>query len=152
MLPELVHSNGLQRVVHSGGGSPREGPQVLRSKGHILFHHVGYDLVIRVLEHHAHRTADGQEKLLVGGVHPVHIDLAPVGRRIELKCLARVDLPLPLCPSTATKEPSSMLRETPVQHDGSHALGSDIGEADVLRMDDRIFHNKTTFEGVGVRN
>ena len=43
----------------------------------------------------------------------------------------------------------------PVQHDGGHALSGDIGEADVLRMDDRIFHNKTTFWGsweLGIRS
>lgn len=152
MLPELVHSNGLQRVVHPAADLLGRDPQVLRSKGHILFHHVGYDLVIRVLEHHAHRTADGQEKLLVGGVHPVHIDLAPGGQEDRVEVLGQGGLAAAVVSQHCHEGALLNAQRDPVQHDGSHALGSDIGEADVLRMDDRIFHNKTTFEGVGVRN
>jgi hypothetical protein len=34
---------------------------------------------------------------------------------MALKCLASVDLPEPLCPSTATKEPSSDLKVDALQ-------------------------------------
>ena len=45
-------------------------------------------------------------------------------------CLARVDLPLPLWPSTATKEPLLDLQVHAVQHDGGDALGVGVGEAE----------------------
>ena len=44
---------------------------------------------------------------------PSTYTVPPVGRRMALKCLARVDLPEPLCPSTATKEPGSISKFTP---------------------------------------
>ena len=44
---------------------------------------------------------------------PSTYTLPPVGSRMAFMCLARVDLPLPLWPRTATKEPSSMSRVTP---------------------------------------
>ena len=44
---------------------------------------------------------------------PSTYTLPDVGRRMALKCLARVDFPDPLWPSTATNSPGRTDRETP---------------------------------------
>ena len=62
--------------------------QILRAKGHVLLHHVGNDLVVRVLENHTHAAADCHNSGQVGGVDAVHIHLS-AGRqqdRIEVLC------------------------------------------------------------------
>ena len=38
--------------------------------------------------------------------------LPSVGKSNALRCFASVDLPLPLCPTTATNSPSFMVRDT----------------------------------------
>ena len=74
---EFIHAHGPQCRVHPAADFLRGHPQVLRGEGHILFHHVGNDLVVRILEHHTHPLADGQKKLLVQGVHALYPDLPP---------------------------------------------------------------------------
>ena len=73
---EVLHPYRFQ-----GGGNTaldllRGYTKILRAEGYILLHHVGNDLVVRVLEHHAHPAADLQQEVLIGGVHAVHPDLA----------------------------------------------------------------------------
>ncbi len=73
---KLAHTHGGQGIVHPAADLLRGHAQVLRGKGHVLLHHVGDDLVVRVLEHHAHPAADLQKQFLVGGVHALHVHLA----------------------------------------------------------------------------
>ncbi len=78
---ELLHAHGLQGRRHPGLDFRRGHAQVLRAKGHVLLHHVGYDLVVRVLEHHAHPAADLQKRRLRQGVHAVYPDLSAPGEQ-----------------------------------------------------------------------
>ena len=148
VFPELIHSNGLQGVVHPAADLLGRDAQVLWGKGNIFLHHIGHDLVVRVLEHHAHGAADRQEKFLVGGVHPIHIDPASGGQKDGIEMLGQGGLTAAVVAQHCHEGAFLNAQRDPVQHDGSHALGGDIGEADVLRVDDHIFHNKTTFGGV----
>ena len=81
MAPMVVHSYGGEGFVHSltdlGGGNA----QIFRAEGAVLFHHIGHDLVVRVLEHHAHGAADVQKLGLVGSVHAGDINLASRGEK-----------------------------------------------------------------------
>jgi hypothetical protein len=52
---------------------------------------------------------------------------------MALKCLARVDLPEPLCPSTATKLPSSIEVDAP---EGLGFLVPGIGVVQIFDFDD----------------
>ena len=76
---ELRHAHIPEGVVHPAADLCTGDAQVLRGEGHVLLHHVGNDLVVRVLEDHAHPLADGEEVCSLGGVHPLHQDLAAGG-------------------------------------------------------------------------
>ena len=86
---ELAHAHRRQGVVHPLPDLPAGNPQVLRGEGHVLLHHVGHDLVVRVLEHHAHRPADGQQQMFVQGVHSLHIHMAPAGQQNTVERLGQ---------------------------------------------------------------
>ena len=73
MAGKITHTHRLQRIVHPLTNFLRRNAQIFRGKGHILLHHVGDDLVIRVLEHHAHPPPDLQQHRLVMGIHPLYI-------------------------------------------------------------------------------
>ena len=88
-LPELVDAGHLHGLIHSAAHLVRRHTQVLQRKGHILFHHGGHDLVIRVLEHHAHRLADVVELAVVAGVHVFHIDLAAFRQQDGVEVLSQ---------------------------------------------------------------
>ena len=75
------HIHGGQGIVHPAADLLRGHSQVLRGKSHVLFHHVGDDLVVRVLEHHAYPAADLQKTFLVLGVHALHVHLAAAGQQ-----------------------------------------------------------------------
>ena len=59
-MPTAASASSTRRRISSAGNA-----QILRGEGHVLLHHVGNDLVIRVLEHHAHAAADLQQQGLV---------------------------------------------------------------------------------------
>ena len=69
---EIVHPHGLQRRVHPRPDLRRGHAQILRGEGNVILHHAGHDLVVRVLEHHAHGASDVQQLFLVRGIHALH--------------------------------------------------------------------------------
>ena len=69
---KLLHPHRLQRGVYPAADLLCGDTQVLRAESHILLHHIGHDLVIRVLEHHAYPSPDLQQVLLIAGVHSIH--------------------------------------------------------------------------------
>ena len=75
------HIHSRQRIIHPAADLLRRHSQIFRGKGHILLHHVGDDLVVRVLEHHAHPAANLQQARLVLRVHALHIHLASAGQQ-----------------------------------------------------------------------
>ena len=91
VLAQLIHADLRERRVHAAAYLLRRHAEVFRREGHVVLNDVRNDLVVRVLEHHA--------------------DAA--GTRMAFMCLASVDLPLPLCPSTAVNCPFSIARSIP---------------------------------------
>ena len=73
---ELPHAHIPEGIIHPAADLLRGDAQVLRGEGHVLLHHVGNDLVVRVLKDHAHPLADGEKVPLVLRVHPLHQNLA----------------------------------------------------------------------------
>ena len=53
--------------------------QVFWSKGNIVFHERGDQLIVGVLKHHAHARAHVVDQLRVGGVQAVNLDAAAIG-------------------------------------------------------------------------
>ena len=110
---ELLHPDGGERVVDAAADLLRRYAEVLRREGDVLLHHVRDDLVIRILEYHADAAADLEQTRLVARVHPLDIHRCrPQGRSTAFICFASVDLPEPLCPSTTTKLPRSIVRRS----------------------------------------
>ena len=89
MLPVLVHIHLLQRLIHPLADHGTGYAQVFRAEGHILLHHIGNNLVIRVLENHAHLPADGDDSVLLGSVHAAHIHFAPAGKQNGIEMLGQ---------------------------------------------------------------
>ena len=88
-LPELVDARHLHGVVHPAAHLLGRNAQVLQREGHVFFHHRGNDLVVRVLEHHAHGLADVVELAVVAGVHAFHIDLAAFRQQDGVEVLSQ---------------------------------------------------------------
>ena len=89
MAGEFRHAHRRQRVVHAAANLLARDAQILRGEGHVLLHHVGNDLVIRVLEHHAHAAADLQQQGLVPGVHTLYIHRAAAGQQHRVHMLGQ---------------------------------------------------------------
>ena len=87
------HTHRRQRVVHTAADLLGGDPQILRGEGHVLLHHIGHDLVIGVLEHHAHTAADLQQQGLLLGVHAVHIHRAAAGQQHRVHLLGQRGFP-----------------------------------------------------------
>ena len=66
------HANLLQSFVHPHPDLRGGDAQILGPEGHVLLHDGSHQLVVRVLEHHAHLLADGKEVVFVPGVQAVH--------------------------------------------------------------------------------
>jgi hypothetical protein len=73
LIPSHVHKR--QRFIYASPYFSSLNSKVLRPKRHVLFDSGRYYLVIRVLEHHAHRLADLPQTRLVLAVHPEHVDV-----------------------------------------------------------------------------
>ena len=85
----LVHSHRAQRVVHPPPDFLRRHAQILRRERHVLFHHIGDNLIVRVLEHHPHPLAHGQQQFLIPGVHSLHIDRPAGGQQHRVERLGQ---------------------------------------------------------------
>ena len=89
MGPILVHAHLLQRIVHTMADHGACDAQIFGRKGHVLLHHVGNDLVVGVLEDHAHAAPDGDQQLLVGGVHAVDMAGSAAGQQNGIEMLGK---------------------------------------------------------------
>ena len=142
MLPKFIHTHRLQRVVHApadlGGGDA----EVFGGESHVLLHHVGDDLVIRVLKDHAHRAADIQQQIVVGGIHAADKYLAAGRQQNGVHMLGQCGLAGAVMPQHGDKGPLLDLQIHAVQHHGRDAFGSGVGEAEVLCLNDTA-HKKT---------
>ena len=80
MFPVLIHIHLLQGLVHPAADLGAGNAQILRAKCHILLHHIGNDLIVRVLKHHSHVPADHHEPRFIGSVDPADPHLSPGGQ------------------------------------------------------------------------
>ena len=141
MLPVLVHAHQLQGVVHPAADLRGRDPKVLRGEGHVLLHHIGHNLVVRVLKDHAHGAPDVQQALLVGGVHAVHPHLAAGGKQDGVHMLGQSGLARAVMAQHGHEGARFNFQIHAVQHHGGDALGCGIGEAERLSFDNGMFHD-----------
>ena len=84
-------------------------------KGNVLFHHGGNDLVVRVLEHHAHGLADIVELVFVCGVHALHIHLAALRQQNGVEVLGQRGFTTAVCTQYRHELPALYLHGYAVQ-------------------------------------
>ena len=86
VLPVFIHIHLFQGIIHTPADNRTCHTQILRAKGHILLHHIGDNLVIRILKHHTHRSADLDQPVLVRSLHSKDGYTAAAGQqnRIEM--------------------------------------------------------------------
>ena len=154
VLPVLVHAHGLEGVVHPPADLRRGHPQILRGEGHVLLHHVGNDLVVRVLEYHAHGAADVQQFILVGGVDAVHVDFAAGGQQDGVQVLGQGGLAGAVVPQHSHEGALLDVQAYPVQHKGVDRPLLRIGEAEPLCLNDCMVHiaHHSLFGGPAARS
>ena len=86
---EFRHAHRRQGVIHPLADLIAGDAQILRCEGHILLHHVGNDLVIRILEHHAHTAADLQQEGFILRIHALYIHRAAGGQQHRVHMLGQ---------------------------------------------------------------
>ncbi len=141
------HPHGGQGRVHPLPDFRRGNPQVLRAKGHVLLYHAGDNLVVGVLEHHAHLAADIQQLRLVAGIHAVHIDLAPGGEEDGVKMLGQGGFARTVVAQHRHKFPGPDGQGKAVQHRGGHALPGGVAEDKVFSLEDGLGHKAIPLDG-----
>ena len=140
VLPELIHIYRLQGLIHPLADLFRGDAQIFRCKGHILLHHIGDDLVVRVLKHHTHRAADVQQPVLIRSVNAVHVHLASAGQQDSVHMLGQGGFSAPVVPQDGYKGAFLDGQIYAVQHHWGHPLGRRVGETEVFSFDDGVAH------------
>ena len=105
VLPVLVHIHRFQGGVHPAADLLWGDTQVLRAKGHVLFHHAGHQLVIGVLQHQPHPAADLQLGFLHGGVDAVHQHFPGGGKQHPVEQLGHSGFPTAVVPQKGHELP-----------------------------------------------
>ena len=98
LQPVLVNAGHSHGLIHPAADFFRRHPKVFQGKGHILFHHRGHNLIVRVLEHHAHGLADVVELAVVLGVHSFHQHGAAFRQEDRVEMLGKGGFAAAVCP------------------------------------------------------
>ena len=114
-LAVFVDAGHLHGVVHPAAHLVLRHAEVFQRKGDIFLHHGGNDLVVRVLEHHAHGLADIVEFLFVCGVHALHIHLAALRQQNGVEVLRQRGFAAAVCTQHRHELPALYLRRYAVQ-------------------------------------
>ena len=85
----LVHVHLFQGAVHSAAYLRAGNAQILRAESNVLLHHIRHDLVVRVLEHHAHVSPNGDKPVFIGGIDAADVDLSPGGKQNGVEMLGK---------------------------------------------------------------
>jgi len=114
-LAVFVDAGHLHGVVHPAAHLVLRHAEVFQRKGHVLFHHSRHDLVVRVLEHHAHSLADIVKLVLVCGIHALHIHLAALRQQNGVEVLGQRGFTTAVCTQHRHELPALYLRRYAVQ-------------------------------------
>ena len=136
MFPVAVHVDGFQRVVHPLANLAGGNAQVFRSKSNVFLHHIGNDLVIRILENHANGAPELQQAVFVGRINAVHIDRSARGEQYGVHVLRQGGFARPVVAQHGDKGALLNVQTHPVQYDRGDPLGGGVGEAEVFRLYD----------------
>ena len=85
----IVHVHLFQGAVHSAANFRAGNAQIFRAESNVLLHHIRHDLVVRVLENHAHVSPNGDKPVFIGGVDAADVDLSPGGQQNGVEMLGK---------------------------------------------------------------
>ncbi len=136
------HAHGFQGGVHPLPDLRGGHAQVFRAEGHVLLHHAGHDLVVRVLEHHAHPAADVQQVFLAAGVQAVHVNLAPGGQEDGVEVLGQGGFARAVVAQHRHKLPRPDGQGEVIQHRGGDPLPGGVAEGEVFGLEDGLGHKQ----------
>ena len=136
VLDKLRHADGLERVVHALSDLGAWHAQILRCECDVLFDDVRHDLVVRVLEHHAHAPANFEQERLVHRVHALDIDLAAAWQQDCVEGLGKRRFSAAVVAEDHDKAAALDGHIHPAQRAGVHLVfRARIGEGQVLGLD-----------------
>ena len=133
----FIDAGQLHGLVNAGADLLGRNAEVLRRKGDILLHDGGNDLVVRVLEYHAHLLAHIVEMILVAGVHPFDQHRARLGQEDRVEVLGQRGFAAAVGPQYS-HELAAVDGKAHAVHCIAGLLGV-IAEMDVLNIDHRFF-------------
>ena len=132
----LRHADGFERVIHALSDLVARHTQILRRECDILFDDVRHDLVVRVLEHHAHAPANLKQERLVHRVHALDIDLAAAWQQDCVEGLGERRFAAAVVAEDHDKAAAFDGHIHPAQRAGVHLVfRARIGEGQVLGLD-----------------
>ncbi len=132
----FIHADLPERRVDPLADLRARHAEVLRGEGNVVLHYVGDDLVVRVLEDHAHGAADGDQLLLVGRVHVLDPNLALRGDKDSVHVLGEGGFAGAVMPQHRHEAP---LFDLEVNAPEGLFLLIGIGIVYVFKTDDRQF-------------
>ena len=98
LFPVFIDPGHLHGLVHTRPHFRRGDTQIFQRKSDVLLHYGGDDLVIRVLEHHAHLLADVEQLVLVRSGHILHVYCARLRQQDGVKMLGQRGFAAPVRP------------------------------------------------------
>ena len=116
VFPVLIHIHRFQGLIHPFADFQRRNPQILRSKSHILLHHAGHQLVIRILLNQAYPAAHFKLPCLVLGIDTVDKHTAGGRQQHAVKKLGHCGLAAAVMPQKRYKFARLYGQIDPMQH------------------------------------
>ena len=141
---KVAHPNGLKGRVHPAADLVGSHAQVFRGEGYVLLHNACHDLVVRVLEHHAHLAADVQQARLVGGVDAADRHRALGGQEDSVEMLGKGGLARAVVAQDGHEGAFLNGEVQVVQHGGGYPLLRCVAEGEVPHLYDGARHSYAT--------
>ena len=88
-MPELLHIYRLQCGCNPAADFVRLHADILRPKAHIILHNGSNNLIVWILEHHAHLAPDIPDMLLLSYAHVIDQAGAPIRLQQGIKMLGQ---------------------------------------------------------------
>ncbi len=137
------HPDDVQRLIHPPPDLCRWDAQILRPEGHVLLHRARDQLIVGVLEDHAHSPPDRLNLAQVGGGETVHPDLPGGGEEERVEVAGQGGFPRPVGPDEGDELPPPDRQVNPPQGRDGPAVLSGVDVLQVEGLDEREAHRET---------
>lgn len=136
----IQHIHGRQGFFHPGTDFRPGDTDVLQPESHIFLHNGCHDLVVRVLEHHAHGLAHGPEIFFYGGIQAAHQAMTAGGGQETVEMTGQGGFSTAVGPDNSHKFAGSNGQVDSLECRHFLILPIHIGMGQIFRFNDR-FHN-----------